>query len=122
MYERYFRHPEKPACRYSPVHVRIVQVLYSTSLDSNDVISYPIGNVEYIGSKQIFYRNDSNILCSKNIETGKITTWNSTKAVEWSRIVGSSSQGVLLYAEETTTRVYCFLNFRNGSMEPLLKQ
>lgn len=97
-------------------------LLYSMSFNSNEVTSYPIGNVEYIGSKQIFYRNDSNILCSKNIETGKITTWNSTKAVEWSRIVGCSSQGVLFYAEETTRRVYWFMNFKNGSLEQLLKR
>lgn len=94
-----------------------ITLLYSVPFNSGEVTSYPIENVEYVGANHIFYKNDGNALCSKNIEMGKTTTWDSTKEVSWDHIIGSSSQGILLYTEKTTNRTYWFLNFRSGNMD-----
>lgn len=93
-----------------------ISLLYSIPFNSGVVTSYSIENVEYVGANHIFYKNDGNVLCSKNIETGKITTWDSTKDASWDYVIGSSSQGILLYAEKAKNRTYWFLNFRSGNM------
>lgn len=97
-----------------------VASLYSIPFNDSEVTSYLIEHVEYVGANHIFYVNDANTLCSKNIKTGKMTTWDSTKEVSWDHIIGSSSHGVLLYADETGTRTYWFLNLRSGDMEQVL--
>jgi hypothetical protein len=94
-------------------------LLYATPSDGGQATSYYIENVLYVGESQIFYTSDNMMLCSQNISTGEIISWNSSVEIPWDYIIGSTSQGILLCGTKGRDVSYWFLDFRNEEITQL---